>query len=134
MMIVDSSIWIDLLAGRRTPHTAFLGRNIQSNQVGLTDLILYELLQGARSDAQAEEVFDRMTEFVVWPTISPGLEVKAAQNYRSLRQRGVTVRKTVDCLIATFCIESGHTILHNDRDFNGFERYLGLKVVRMDVP
>jgi predicted nucleic acid-binding protein len=129
MVIVDSSVWIDLLAERRTPHTVFLVKNISSDQIGLTDLILYEILQGARGDSRAEQIQEQMSRFAVWATVSPGLEVKAAHKYRRLRERGITVRKTIDCLIATFCIEHGHALLHNDRDFDGFERHLGLKVV-----
>ena len=129
MVIVDSSVWIDLLAQRETPHTVLLAKSIPYDQLGLTDLILFELLQGVRSDSRAEELQERMSQFTLWPTISPGLEVKAAQNYRSLRQRGITVCKTVDTMIATFCIEWGHELLHNDRDFDGFEKYLGLKVI-----
>lgn len=129
MTIVDSSVWIDFISDRGTPHAAWLRNELERDTVGLTDLILYELLQGVRSDVQFEALRDRMSEFAVLATITNGLEVIAANNSRQLRSRGVTVRKTVDCLIATFCIEGGHALLHNDRDFDGFERYLGLMVI-----
>ena len=132
MTIVDSSVWIDFIADRGTTHAVWLRSELERETVGLTDLILYELLQGVRSDAQFEMLRDRMSEFELLATLTDGLEVIAANNYRHLRSKGITVRKTVDCLIATFCIEGGHALLHNDRDFDGFERYLGLSVIHPD--
>jgi predicted nucleic acid-binding protein len=129
MTIVDSSVWIDYIADRQTPHAIWLKRQIETDTVGLTDLILYELLQGVRGEAQFEKMRDRMAEFELLPNMAYGLEVKAARNYRGLRERGITIRKTVDCLVATFCIEDGHELLHNDRDFDPFEEHLGLKVI-----
>jgi len=129
MTIVDSSVWIDYMAERQTLHTLRLRRQIEKETVGLTDLILYELLQGVRGEAQFEALRDRMAEFELFAMMTPGLEVNAARNYCRLRSRGIVVRKTVDCLVATFCIENDHELLHNDRDFDGFERYLGLQVV-----
>jgi hypothetical protein len=133
MTIVDTSVWIDFIADRQTVQTLWLQRQIETERVGFSDLILYELLQGIRGDAQFEQLRERLADFELLPTMSAGLEVKAAQNYRSLRKRGITIRKTVDCLVATFCIEGGHELLHNDRDFDPFEEHLGLKVVHGDA-
>jgi len=129
MTIVDTSVWIDFIADRVTEHTLWLRSQIDTGDIGLCDVVLFELLQGVRGDIAFEQLRDRMSEFEVLPALSPGLEIQAARNYRSLRQRGITVRKSVDCFIATFCIEYGHELLHNDRDFEGFEQYLGLKVI-----
>jgi predicted nucleic acid-binding protein len=129
MTIVDTSVWIDYVADTGTSQVLWLKKALERETVGLTDLILYEILQGVRDNASFEAVRDRMAEFEQFATITPGLEIKAARNYRSLRHRGLTVRKAADCLVATFCIEGGHKLLHNDRDFDGFEKHLGLKVI-----
>ena len=129
MTIVDTSVLIDYLAGRDTPKTEWIERNVDAYPLAITDLILYEVLQGIREERFVAAVQTALAAFSLWPTLETGSEIKAAANYRSLRKHGITVRKTVDCLIATFCIEGGHALLHNDRDFDGFERYLGLMVI-----
>jgi len=129
MTIIDTSVLIDYLADRDTPKTAWVERNVEKYSCGLTDLVLYEVLQGIRTDKQVAAVQEELRVFELWPTMGPGIAVKAAENYRTLRSRGITVRKTVDCLVATFCIENDHELLHNDRDFDGFEEHLGLKVI-----
>ncbi len=129
MIIIDTSVLIDYLADRPTPATAWLEQNVDAVACGLTDLILYEVLRGVRSDAHVAVVREELWAFPLWPTMTTGLEVTAAENYRSLRKRGITIRKTVDCLIASFCIENGHELLHNDRDFDPFEKHLGLQVI-----
>jgi predicted nucleic acid-binding protein len=129
MTIVDSSVWIEYLKDRDTAQTVWLRSHIDVDRIGLPDLILYELLQGTRGDAEFKRLRERLADFERLSTMTPGLEVKAAQNYRRLRQRGITVRTSVDCLVATFCIEGDHELLHNDSDFDGFEKHLGLKVI-----
>jgi predicted nucleic acid-binding protein len=133
MTIVDSSVWIDYIADRTTVQTLWLKPQVAVGTLGLTDLILYELLQGVRGNVEFELLRDRMAAFELLPTMSPGLEVKAADNYRKLRQRGITIRSSVDCLVATFCIEGNHRLLHNDRDFDPFEQYLGLEVIHPEA-
>jgi predicted nucleic acid-binding protein len=133
MTIVDSSVWIDYIADRTTVQTLWLKPQVAVGTLGLTDLILYELLQGVRGNVEFELLRDRMAAFELLPTMSPGLEVKAADNCRKLRQRGITIRSTVDCLVATFCIEGNHRLLHNDRDFDPFEQYLGLQVIHPEA-
>ncbi len=129
MTIVDTSVLIDYLAGRVTPQTSWLQQNADAVLCGLTDLIVYEVLRGIRDDAQVAVVREELGEFQQWPTMTPRLEINAAENYRSLQKRGITIRKTVDCLVASFCIEHGHELLHNDRDFEAFETHLGLQVL-----
>jgi predicted nucleic acid-binding protein len=129
MTIIDTSVLIDFLTNRDTPKTEWIERNVEKHPCGLTDLVLFEVLQGIRTDKQLAAVQEELRAFELWPTMGPGIAVKAAENYRSLRSLGITVRKAVDCLIATFCIEYGHALLHNDRDFDGFEKHLGLKVI-----
>ena len=129
MVIVDTTVWIDYLAGTINAHTSWLDRELARQRLGLTDLILCELLQGIRKDAAFEQVRRDITKFHVFDTGGIDLAVAAAQNYRWLRTRGHTVRKTIDCLIATFCIEAGHWLLHRDHDFGPFEQHLGLRVL-----
>ena len=91
------------------------------------DLIICEVLQGLRTDAEARLVEDALREFEVVPLVDAELAAKAAANYRFLRRRGITIRKTIDLLIGTYCIERGHALLHSDRDFAPMESFLGLQ-------
>ena len=129
MIVVDTTVWIDYLGGATNAHTTWLDRELDRQRLGLTDLILCEVLQGIRADAAFAQVLRDLSKFHVFDTGGADLAVAATRNYRVLRSRGHTVRKTIDCLIATFCIELGHSLLHRDRDFDPFERYLGLPVV-----
>jgi predicted nucleic acid-binding protein len=99
----------------------------------LTSLILCEVLRGVRFDWQFRETEQKLLSLVVFERTSAALAVAAAQNFRTLQRRGITVRKTVDCLIATFCIEEGHELLHQDSDFDGFEEHLGLRVIHPET-
>jgi predicted nucleic acid-binding protein len=106
-----------------------LKREIPEQPIGLIDIILCEVLQGVRTDAQFRRVRSDLMEFDVFDSGGVALAVASAENYRNLRARGFTIRKTIDCLIATFCIEEGHALLHHDRDFDPFEEHLGLRVI-----
>lgn len=128
MVIVDTTVWIDYLAGAANDQTSWLDRELDRQRLGLTDLILCEVLQGIRSDFAFDRVRLDLEKFHIFETGGINLAVAAAQNYRLLRRRGATVRKTIDCLIATFCLEAGHELLHRDRDFDPFEEHLGLRV------
>jgi len=130
MVIVDSSVWVDYFRAARTPETDWLDRELIRQRLGLTDIILCEVLQGVRDDGAFVDVRDELLKCHVFETGGTDLAIDAAQYYRTLRRQGQTVRKTVDCLIATFCIRHGHALLHADRDFDPFERSLGLRVVR----
>ena len=129
MVIVDTSVWVDYLRGVSTPQTDWLHREIEKQRLGVVDLILCEVLQGVVEDRHFADVLRSLSTFEVFTAGGVEFSVAAAQNYRTLRAKGKTVRKTVDCLIATFCILNGHVLLHADKDFDEFERELGLKVL-----
>lgn len=129
MVIVDTTVWIDYLGGTMNPHTSWLNRELTRQRLGLTELILCEILQGIRDDAAFTQVHRDLLRFQVFSTAGVDLAVASAQNYRSLRKRGITVRKTIDCLIATFCLDHGHSLLHRDQDYDPFEAHLGLQVI-----
>jgi predicted nucleic acid-binding protein len=130
VVIVDTTVWIDYLRGAENPQTLWLDNRLTGQRLGLTDLILCEVLQGIRGQATFASVRDELLKFHVFSTGGTDLAIAAAQNYRELRVRGYTVRKTIDCLIATFCLQAGHALLHRDHDFDAFEKALGLQVVR----
>lgn len=129
MVIIDTTVWIEYLRGAENPETEWLNRELQRQRLGLTDLILCEVLQGIRDSGTFAQVRADLLKFEVFHTGGTALAVAAAQNYRELRQHGYTVRKTIDCLIATFCLQAEHELLHRDHDFDCFEKVLGLKVV-----
>jgi predicted nucleic acid-binding protein len=129
MIIVDSTVWIDYLNGQVTPQTNWLTNEMGQQRLGITDLILCEVLQGIRDDGMSKKVHQEMSAYEIYETGGHNLAVAAAQNYRFLRKNSITVRKTIDCLIATFCLQQGFTLIHNDRDFEPFEKFLGLSVI-----
>jgi predicted nucleic acid-binding protein len=129
MVIVDTTVWIDYLGGAVNGETAWLEHALPRERLGLTDVILCEVLQGIRNNAAFERVRDDLMRFQIFSTGGSDLAITAVQNYRALRRRGFTIRKTIDCWIATFCLLSGHALLHRDRDFDVFENVLGLQVV-----
>jgi predicted nucleic acid-binding protein len=129
MVIVDTTVWIDYLRGAENPETHWLERELRAQRLGLTDLILCEVLQGIPDRALFSQIQDELLKFHVFQTGGTDLAVAAAQNYQDLRQRGYIVRKTIDCLIATHCLQAGHQLLHRDHDFDPFEKVLGLRVV-----
>jgi predicted nucleic acid-binding protein len=130
MVIADTTVWVDHFNNVSNAQTEWLRASGDSKfAVGLTDLILCEVLQGLRDDFRFAKVKSELLRLPVLSTGGVDLAVTAARNYMSLRSRGITVRKTIDGLIATFCIEAGHELLHHDRDFDPYERHLGLQVV-----
>ena len=129
MVIVDTTVWIDYLRGSENPETSWLAGELQLQRLGLTDLILCEVLQGIREQSTFDRVRADLLEFQIFEAGGHELAVAAAENYRELRRRGYTVHKTIDCLIATFCLRAQHELLHRDRDFDCFEKVLGLRVV-----
>jgi hypothetical protein len=127
--LVDTSVWVDFLRNRPTPEAEWLDTNLGVEGLVVGDLILAEVLQGFKEDKgfnEAKRLLSRLDQVGICGT---SLAVEAAQNYRRLRRAGVTVRGTVDVLIATRCLADGLRLLHSDRDFDGFERHLGLQVV-----
>ena len=129
MIIVDTTIWIDYFNGVRTLYTDWLDVQLTRQRLGLTDLILCEVLQGVRDDRQWQQLHRDLLKFEVFETASIDLAVAAAQNYRTLRRQGLTIRATIDSLIATFCLLNDYELLHNDRDYDALESALGLKVI-----
>ena len=129
MVIVDTTVWIDYLAGKTNAQTTWLEIHADRQRLGLTALILCEILQGIRTEADVKKVRHELSRFAIFSTGGEDLAVASAQNYRTLRRRGITVRTTIDCLIATFCLREGHPLLHHDSDFNPFETHLGLQVI-----
>ena len=129
MVIVDTTVWVDYFKGVENPETDWLNTELDRQRLGLTDIILCEVLQGVRDDVVAKEVERRLVTLEVFNTGGVALALEAARNDRALRSRGHTVRKTIDCLIATFCLREHHLLLHRDRDFDPFEKFLDLPVV-----
>lgn len=129
MVIVDTTVWIDYLRGIRNAETLWVHREMPLQRLGLTDMILCEVLQGIREPREFQQIRDQLLTFEIYPTGGAEDAIAAAENYRTLRQRGYPVRKTIDCWIATFCLLTGNQLLHRDRDFDPFEKVLGLQVV-----
>jgi predicted nucleic acid-binding protein len=131
MIVVDTSVWIDHLNDIATPEVTELRYLVGREPILVGDLILCEVLQGLRSDREAAQVERALRRFHVASMLDADLAARAAQFYRQLRSKGITFRKTIDLIIATFCIERGHALLHADRDFEPIEQHLGLHVVRV---
>ena len=129
MVIVDTTVWIDYLRGTDNPEMLWLDQELTRQRLGLTDLILCEVLQGVREYAMFAQVRDELLTFHLFETCGKELAIASALNYQALREQGYTVRRTIDCVIATFCLQAGHELLHRDRDFDAFENVLGLRVV-----
>jgi predicted nucleic acid-binding protein len=129
MVIVDTTVWIAYLRGVESREALWLDRALTGQRLGLTDLILCEVLQGIRDQATFVDARNRLLNLHLFEIGGKELAIAAAQNYRTLRERGYTIRGTIDCLIATFCLVADHELLHCDRDFDVFEKELGLRVV-----
>jgi len=129
MMLIDSSVWIDYFNGTITPQTDYLHMILGIEEIIVGDLIIAEVLQGFRHDKDYEAAKSAMFAFPIFSLVGNNIALKSAENYRFLRKKGVTIRKTIDCLIATFCIENTLELLHSDNDFDPFEMHLKLKVL-----
>jgi len=134
MVIVDTTVWVDYLNNVTTPETEWLDSQLARQPLGLLDLMVCEILQGLATDEEVGRVLRDLKRFQLLETGGLELATAAARNYRLLRAKGRTVRKTIDCIIATYCIREGHSLLHCDRDFDPFEQLLGLIVVHPDTP
>ena len=126
MILVDTSVWVDYFNGVPTRETDLLDDYLGTEPLLTGDLILAEVLQGFRSDRDFRRAKAALDTLAFEPMVGRDIAIASAQNYRRLRALGVTVRKTIDVLIATFCIEGGHRLLHSDRDFTLMEQPLGL--------
>jgi hypothetical protein len=129
LIFVDSSVWIDYFKGAITPQTEKLDQLLGREPVATGDLILTEVLQGFTRDRDFDTATKLMTSLTIVELGGRGIAIQAARNFRALRNLGVTIRKTIDTVIATRCIEGGYRLLHNDRDFDAFARHLNLRVV-----
>ena len=126
MILVDSGVWIDYFNGVDNKQTSTLNDTLGIRPVAVGDLILTEVLQGFREDEDykiAKSLFDELT---VFDLLGKDMAIKSADNFRSLRKRGITIRKTVDIIIASFCIEKKIPLLFSDKDFKPFIKHLGL--------
>jgi predicted nucleic acid-binding protein len=126
VIVVDSSVWIDFLNGRDAVHVRRLRAVLGANEVIVGDLMMCKVLQGLDGERAAREVEALLRRFDVVPMAGDAVAVAAARNFRSLRRRGITIRKTIDLLIGTWCIENRKPLLHNDSDFRPMARHLGL--------
>ena len=133
MILVDSSVWIDYFRGTNTPQTEKLDSLLGHEPIATGDLILTEVLQGFVSDRDFNQASKLMTSLVIVDLAGQTLAIQAAKNFRKLRALGVTVRKTIDTVIATRCIESGLPLLYSDRDFDPFVEHLGLRSVPPEI-
>lgn len=127
MILVDSSVWIDYFRGTPTPQAEMLDSLLGVEPVATGDLILTEVLQGFVSDRDFNVTTKLMTSLVIVELAGQRIAIQAARNFRVLRSRGVTVRKTIDTVIATCCLERGFPLLYSDRDFDPFVEHLGLR-------
>lgn len=130
MIAVDSSVWIDFLNGRDDSHVWRLRAALGTEEIIVGDLMLCEVLQGLDSEAAARHVETLLRRFEIVAMAGEAIAVAAARNFRILRRRGITIRKTIDLLIGTWCIQNRIPLLHNDGDFRPMARYLGLIEVR----
>lgn len=129
VMLTDTSVWIAHFRDQETVEVELLRRQLASRIVPIGDLVAMELLQGmSRGQAMSLERWLRFLD--LHAMASPPVVLQSARNYRYLRERGYTVRSSIDCIIATYCIQEGHSLLHRDRDYEPFEAYLGLRVER----
>jgi predicted nucleic acid-binding protein len=133
MVVVDTTVWIDYIHGLETPYTNALDYELLHNQVVTGDLLIAEFLQGFRNDDDFEAAKKIMDSLIYCDMLGKDIALKSAINFRLLRKNGITIRKTADIIIGTFCIEHELPLLHNDKDFDPMEKYLGLQVYKTDT-
>ena len=130
MILVDSSVWIDYFKDARTPQTDKLDTLLGIQPLAIGDLILTEVLQGIAGEREFEHVRRLLSTLAIVDLGGEEIAIQAARNFRTLRAKGITVRKTIDSIIATRCIHYNYELLYSDRDFDPFVRHLGLRAVR----
>lgn len=129
MIIVDTSVWIDYLNGQENAYTDTLDDALIQGTVAIGDVIFLEILQGIRNDKDYQKARNRLAKLDRYEMFGHFMVEKSAENYRTLRKKGITVRSTIDVIIATFCIENRLPLLFNDRDYIPFVDYLNLSSV-----
>ena len=132
MILADSSVWIDYFRDKLTPQTDRLDLLLGSPELAVGDLVLVEVLQGYDGDREFNQALRLLNTMPIIPLCSEEIALQAARNYRTLRALGITVRKTIDTLIATRCITDGHALLYSDKDFDPFVAHLGLATAMAD--
>ena len=130
MILVDSSVWIDYFNGNKTPQTNWLDSAMGNSPIIIGDLILTEVLQGFQSDKDFKSARDLLLRIPFMPMGGYDIALESATNYRLLRRKGITVRKTIDVMIGTFCIHYQLSLLHDDRDFDPMVKFLRLKIIQ----
>jgi predicted nucleic acid-binding protein len=129
VILVDSSVWISYLNAKVTQETEFLESILGIIPILIPDLVYSEILQGYKDDSVFRETKNFLDEFPFAILGSKELALKSAENYRFLRKQGITIRKTIDCYLATYCISQNISLLHSDRDFEPFVEHLGLRSI-----
>ncbi|MEQ1544683.1 PIN domain nuclease [Methyloglobulus sp.] len=129
MILVDSSVWIDYFNGANNPYTAKLDLLLGVELIAIGDIILTEILQVFQNDKDFSTAKAVLLSLTIFDMLGLQNAIVAAENFRFLRKQGITIRKTIDCMIATFCIQNGHQLLFCDKDFQPFVEYLSLGVV-----
>ena len=129
MIVVDSSVWISYFNGDTTPEAEILDLMLGEEAIAIGDLILLEVLQGFRSDSGYNSAKKHLAELNQVEMLGTDMAIKAAENYRKLRKKGVTIRKTADVIIASFCIQNKFPLLFSDKDFLPFVKHLKLRSV-----
>jgi len=131
IVMVDTTVWIDFFAGQESSHVGALESFVRNkDDISICGVILTEVLQGIRKENEYKATKERFNSFIFLP-MTYATFVKAAEIYRSLRQKGITIRKPIDCMIASVAIEHDIQLLHNDRDFDPIEKYSGLKTLNV---
>ena len=133
MVVVDTTVWIDYIHGINTPHTNALDYELLHNRVITGDLLMVEFLQGFRGERDFEAAKEIMDSLIYYDMLGKEIAMKSAFNFRLLQKNGITIRKTADIIIGTFCIEHKFPLLHNDRDFEPMEKYLGLQIYSIRI-
>ena len=128
MIVVDTSAWIDYVNGIKATQTKLIDDALENNRIVTGDIIITEFLQGFKSQTDFEQAKRMMDLLEYYDFLGKDLAIKAANNFRLLRRNGITIRKTIDVIIATFCIENDYMLIHNDKDFDPMESILGLKI------
>lgn len=126
MILADTSVWIDYLNGKITPASDLMDACLIEGTLAMGDLIFLEILQGIRDDKQFRQVKSKLSLLDEYTLFSPSMVMTCANNFRALRKKGITVRKTNDVIIASYCIEQKMPLLYTDRDFKPFSDHLGL--------
>ena len=129
MIVVDSSVWIDYFSGKKTPAAEKLDSLLGDTPIAAGDLMLVEVLQGFRTDSDFATARELLMSLTVVNMLNTSIALKSAANFRTLRKKGITVRKTIDTIIATYCIENSFALLYSDKDFQPFRQHLELQCV-----